>query len=94
MNLEHTFSDERRQAGYERVHCKKKRKPVVAEMKPRQAANKGTALLAGASIMTTDSKRADQLLDLALRHARTIRVVIGELTKLNAERELRISGGS
>ena len=40
--------------------------------------------------MTTDSKRADQLLDLALRHARTIRVVIGELAKLNAERELRI----
>jgi hypothetical protein len=34
--------------------------------------------------MTTDSKRADQLLDLALRHARTIRVVIGELAKLNA----------
>ena len=32
--------------------------------------------------MTTDSKRADQLLDLALRHARTIRVVIGELAKL------------
>jgi hypothetical protein len=30
------------------------------------------------------------LLDLALRHARTIRVVIGELAKLNAERELRI----
>jgi hypothetical protein len=26
----------------------------------------------------------------ALRHARTIRVVIGELAKLNAERELRI----
>jgi hypothetical protein len=40
--------------------------------------------------MTTDSKRVDQLLDLALRHARTIRVVIGELAKLNAERELRI----
>jgi hypothetical protein len=40
--------------------------------------------------MTTDSKRADQLLDLALRHARIIRVVIGELAKLNAERELRI----
>ena len=30
------------------------------------------------------------MLDLALRHARTIRVVIGELAKLNAERELRI----
>jgi hypothetical protein len=40
--------------------------------------------------MTTDSMRADQLLDLALRHLRTIRVVIGELAKLNAERELRI----
>jgi hypothetical protein len=40
--------------------------------------------------MTTDTKRADQLLDLALRHARTIRVVIRELAKLNAERELRI----
>ena len=48
------------------------------------------APLTGASIMTTDSKRADQLLDLALRHARTIRVVIGELAELNAERELRI----
>jgi len=48
------------------------------------------APLTGASIMTTDSKRANQLLDLALRHARTIRVVIGELAKLNAERELRI----
>jgi hypothetical protein len=44
----------------------------------------------GASVMTTDSKRADQLLDLALRHARTIRAVIGELAKLNGERELRI----
>ena len=40
--------------------------------------------------MTADSKRAEQLLDLALRHARTIRVVLGELAKLNAERELRI----
>ena len=40
--------------------------------------------------MTADSKRADQLLGLAMRHARTIRVVIGELAKLKAERELRI----
>jgi hypothetical protein len=40
--------------------------------------------------MTTDSKRADQLLDLALRHARTIRVVIRELANLKADRELRI----
>ena len=42
--------------------------------------------------MTTDSKRADQLLDLALRHARTIRVVIGELAKLNAERSETLCG--
>jgi hypothetical protein len=40
--------------------------------------------------MTTNSKRADQLLDLALRHARTVRVVIREMAKLKAERELCI----
>jgi hypothetical protein len=44
--------------------------------------------------MTTDSKRADQLLDLALRHARTIRVAIGELAKLNAVASCASSRGS
>jgi hypothetical protein len=37
VNPEPTFSDERRQAGHERVHCKKRRKPVVAEIKAQQA---------------------------------------------------------